>query len=183
MIILENPVISLIIALAILAFVVLFFKAINSLENAKPKAKSNSKDKKSESKVESSDKSSDSKKGEEQNTVSKDDGKSKPTKPDDSNYLYDRFVVSPTDDDKTMLDSNICSAFLNSKQEKDIHDKKVEIQVSPVVDINDANLNTTDIEKQKLIKEFESMSKEMKLLILENILKKMWRWLLTHWLN
>ena len=61
-----------------------------------------------------------------------------------------------------------------SKQEKDIHDKKVDIHVSPVVDINDSNLSTTDIEKQKLIKEFEGMSKEMKLLILENILKKMW---------
>ena len=174
MIILENPVISLIIALSVLAFVLLFFKVINSLESTKPKAKNDSKDKKSESKNDSIDKSADSKKSEEQNTSSKDFDKSKSTKSDNSNYLYERFVVSPTDDDKTMLDSNICSAFLNSKQEKDIHDKKVDIHVSPVVDINDSNLSTTDIEKQKLIKEFEGMSKEMKLLILENILKKMW---------
>ena len=48
MIILENPVISLIIALSVLAFVLLFFKVINSLESTKPKAKTDSKDKKSE---------------------------------------------------------------------------------------------------------------------------------------
>ena len=70
MIILENPVISLIIALSVLAFVLLFFKVINSLESTKPKAKTDSKDKKSESKNDGIDKSADSKKSEEQNTSS-----------------------------------------------------------------------------------------------------------------
>lgn len=174
MIILENPLLALIIALLVLIFFLVLFKILNHLEKVKENSKP--KEKKSDSKVESieksgSEKSSDNKSSEiltNSNNTSSDNTKSA----GDTNYLYDRFVISPTSDDKQVVDSNICSAFLDYKKADEIKNKKLEIHVDPVVDLDKDNLQK-NIEKQKLLNEISSMSKEMKLLMLEDILKKM----------
>ncbi|MDY5676619.1 MAG: hypothetical protein SPK63_02380 [Eubacteriales bacterium] len=173
MIILEHPLMSLIIALLVLIFFLVLFKILNYLDKVKEKSKP--KEKKSDTKVESSEKSSSEKSdssvkdaGSSSNSLAQD--KSKVS--GDTNYLYDRFVVSPTIDDKQVIDANICSAFLDIKKADEIKNKKLDIHVEPVVNLDKEEIQKNN-EKQKLLNEISNMSKEMKLLMLEDILKRM----------
>jgi len=97
-----------------------------------------------------------------------------------SNYLYDRFVTNPTEDDLNEDDS-VNSAFLTEEEALKIRDRRTEIKVGDVV-LSEKELLYKKIEamknenlalKDKLLSEFNSLSKEMKLMLLENIIQHM----------
>ena len=120
MLIIENPLRLLIIALGIMICLLLFFKFMDFTDKIKSKAKGSKK-------AESSEKKSEDKKSEE---VLEEDI------PFDSNnmtnYLYDRFVLSPTTDDAICYKANISDSFLTEEKYSEIRNKKVKIEVKPV---------------------------------------------------
>ena len=102
---------------------------------------------------------------------------------DKNNYLYDRFVVNPTNDDCIDLKS-ISDTFISDKELEKIRNEKIQIKVSPVERVTGCchvsketkdkieNIDENRTARSKLLQEFDSLSKEMKLLLIENILKK-----------
>lgn len=101
------------------------------------------------------------------------------------NYLYDRFVVSPTGDD-CVNEKETFDGFLTDAEAMEIRDRNIKVQVKDVEDISDSNITKDKLykkieamanenieNKEKLLKEFESLPKSMKLLLIENIMQKM----------
>lgn len=175
MLLLENPLTFLYIALGLLAFFLILFKLLNKLEELKSKKKS------SDSK-----KTNDAKKSDETPKEEKSEKVLEDLPGDDkNNYLYDRFVVNPTNDDNIEI-KTISDTFITEKDLNTIKNSKVYIKVSPVQKVNcGCHISTTTHQKieniisenksarSKLLKEFDGLSKEMKLLLIENIMKKM----------
>ena len=167
MLIMENPLLMLFIALGILIFFLTLFKFLNMLESIK--AKPSKKTAKAEPKKE-------------EKPIEE---KKEPAKDEEfdykniTNYLYDRFVTNPSRDDE-YIEKNISESFLNDKEYSDIRNKKVDIRVEPVVDSSKDMLyqkiqeltNNNRQEKEKLLDEFNGLSREMKLLLIENIMQK-----------
>lgn len=97
-----------------------------------------------------------------------------------NNYLYDRFVVSPSDED--FIENNKSfDGFISDEEHKNIRDRNIKI---PVKDDDISNkeklykrieeLTSKNFEeKEKMLKDFESLPKSMKLLLIENIMEKM----------
>lgn len=97
------------------------------------------------------------------------------------NYLYDRFTLNPTSIDY-VENKKISEDFLSEEEVADIN-KNIEIKVQEV----DASLSTKERlhkrisemtshnkeTREKLLDEFEGLSREMKLLIMDNIISKM----------
>lgn len=174
MLLLEYPLTCLYIALGLLAFFLILFKLANKLEEmvGKSKPKEKKEDKKEPLK---------------EKEVTKDsEQKSKVLEDlpgdDKNNYLYDRFVVNPTIEDNIKVKS-ISDTFITERDLKEIKEKKTYIRVSPVQKIScgccvpDEEKSTLEnvikenkSSKSKLLKEFNSLSKEMKILLIENIL-------------
>ena len=159
MLIIENPIFLLIIALAILSFFLILFKLLNYFDSRKQKTQ------KTENKKE-------------ENVAQVEDKKEEYIEPN-TNYLYDRFVTEPTDDDAMSIDENICDAFLKDDDYLEIRNHKVDIKVEKSDDKSELYkrieqiTNNNRIEKEKLLDEFNGLSREMKLLLIENILQKM----------
>lgn len=174
MLLLEYPLIFLYIAMGLLAFFLLLFKILNALEDAKAKKKS------TDTKKSSDEKKSDS--------IVKDSKEEKVLEDlpgdDKNNYLYDRFVEHPTIEDKVEIKS-ISDTFITEKDLNEIKNAKTYIKVSPVQKISCGCHISHDTQEKKenivsenrparskLLQEFDGLSKEMKLLLIENILKK-----------
>ena len=175
MFLVEHPLIALIISLAILVFFKILFGLSNFLEKL-DFSKKKSKDNKKEEKIDSAKTKSEEKPQEKVESKTTASGNQKSI--DSSNYLYDRFVVTPTNDDPKTCVDKISDAFLTPKDEKSIKDKKVEIHVEPVDLQKEKSSRVYEIlqkyeDKQKLIEEFSNMPKEMKILLIENIINKM----------
>lgn len=176
MFIVEHPVTALIIALGVLLAFKIIFAISNALEkyiSSKKKSEPVKADKKPTEDKKEAVKSSEEKPKE---TQEKSVSSTQKTTSSNENYLYDRFVVSPTRDDETKSCDKICSAFLEDKEAVDIKNKKLEIKVEPIEE--EKSKRVYEIlsryeDKDKLLDDFSSMPREMKLLILENILKKM----------
>lgn len=99
-----------------------------------------------------------------------------------NNYLYDRFVDHPSNID-SVKDNKISEAFM-SDSEYETARSNVNIKVNNVENINSSSkaglysriqqMTSSNLEsREKLLKEFEGLSKEMKLLIIDNIIQKM----------
>lgn len=173
---LDNPLIFLYIAMGILIFFLVLFKLLNILEDklskAKPKEakKEEKKDVKKESPVAK----------EEVKEVPKDTLEDLPGD-DKNNYLYDRFVLNPTPEDDIRIKS-ISDTFITDKDLQEIRERKTRIRVTPVQKVSCCccmperpveSENKTNKPASKILREFDGLSKEMKLLILENILDSM----------
>jgi len=102
-----------------------------------------------------------------------------------SNYLYDRFVSNPTDEDNVPIKKN-ANAFISDEEFNNIREHNVKIRVNEVEEIEPkftnksvlydkiAQMASENIEtKEKLLNEFENLPREMKLLLIENIMQKM----------
>ena len=170
MLLLEYPLTCLYIALGLLVFFLLLFKIINKLEETKAKEKKPKETKKEEvvEKKEDSVKTLEDLPGDDKN-----------------NYLYDRFVTNPTKDDDIQI-KTISDTFITEKDLEKIRTSKTHIRVSPVQKIScgchvpsetskkiEYMVNENKSARNKLLKEFDGLSKEMKLLLIENILNKM----------
>lgn len=176
MLIIENPLRLLIIALAIMICLLLFFKIVDFFDKVRSKSKSDKK----------ADVSSDNKAIEKKADVKSEESAISGDVPFDSknmtNYLYDRFVLNPTLDDLTHYENNISNAFITDEKYSEIRDKKVKIEVKPVensvyaknqIHSKIAELtNNNRSEKERMLNEFNNLSKEMKLLLIENIMQK-----------
>ena len=121
MLIIENPLKLLIIALLVMICLLLFFKFMDLLDAKKKKAASK-KDKKDDSAKETK---------EEKQPIAKDEEPVYDPKTS-TNYLYDRFVMCPTTDDAMVCENKICDSFLSEDKYKQIRNKKVDIKVNPV---------------------------------------------------
>lgn len=174
--IVEHPLIALIITLGVLIFFKLLFAISNFLENLGNSKKSNApKESKTDTKKEEKATSK----------ITEENPKEEKIKPICSvktssadNYLYDRFVVSPTKDDSRRNEDKICNAFLEDNEAKNIRDKKLDIRVEPLDIEKEKSKKVKEIllkyeDKEKLLDDFSNMPREMKLLILENIMKNM----------
>lgn len=161
--IIENPMLFLFIALGLLIFFLTLFKYLNKAESKKSKTE------KKDSKTES---------------VTKEEKKDSSNDVVYSNYLYDRFVSNPTKEDQVEYDSSISSAFLTEDEYQSIRNNKVEIKVKDTSSesaLTEKELLYKKIEsmttentatKEKLLEEFNSLSREMKLLLIENIMQQ-----------
>lgn len=100
------------------------------------------------------------------------------------NYLYDRFVISPTSDDNVQTKKN--TSFIDEDEANRLRDEKLKIKVNDVVDISSKDLKKNSLysrisemasenlqTKEKLLEEFEQLPREMKLLLISNIIQKM----------
>lgn len=98
-----------------------------------------------------------------------------------NNYLYDRFVDRPTRDDYVQ-DNKISDVFISENELNAAKNKDIKIHVndgslesdksklySRINQMTSSNLET----RERLLKEFEGLSKEMKLLLIDNIIQKM----------
>ena len=101
----------------------------------------------------------------------------------DSNYLYDRFVSNPTSEDNIKKITK--KAFLEEEDYNNIKNRKIEIKVRDVEDLDVKNnalhskiqqmTNENRETKERLLSEYENLSREMKLLLIENIMNsKKW---------
>ena len=182
MLIIDNPLVMLIIALIIMISLLIFFKIVNFCESIKVKSKPKSDKKDAVSKSEKVVAS----KEDNANKIKVDESEKSEDIPYDSNsmtnYLYDRFVIDPTNDDPTKYRSNISESFISEEKYSEIRNKKVCINVEPVGysnyqrsriydKINELTNNNRQ-EKERLLAEFQGLSKEMKLLLIENIMQK-----------
>ena len=180
MLIVDNPLKLLYIALGILIFFLLLFKVINFLENIKVKSKTKKESKpsvKSETKSESKETKTDSESVVMEKATTDDvviDSKNM------SNYLYDRFVTNPTVDDQVHQKANIPN-YITQENADEIKNAKVKIDVTPIKEpltlesytmhkVIENNAKSLE-QKEKLLAEFDSMPKSMKLLLIENIMK------------
>ena len=160
MFILDNPLMYFIFSLTLLALLMIFFKILNYLDTKKKSKVKKSEEKKEEKNIESNETSED-----------------KIVVYSGENYLYDRFVLTPTDDDKVNVKQSADNVFLSEEEYQEIKNKKVNIKVK---DIDNQELSTrleqiinnNKQEKEKLLNEYNSLSKQMKLLLIENILNK-----------
>jgi len=98
------------------------------------------------------------------------------------NYLHDRFAVTPTREDYVQ-EKRISDSFMSDDELDSIRNRDVKIRVNDV----DSNIGTKESlhrrisqmtshnkeTREKLLDEFEGLSREMKLLIIENIIQKM----------
>jgi len=162
--IIGNPLKYLIYLLIILAIVLLFFKFVDFLNAKKVSTEKQVKE------PEKNDKKEESIVNEEVKTS------------DASNYLFDRFVLSPSKEDDNS--NNNKTVFLTDEDYDDIRNRKVDIEVHEpsCVSCNENKSSLYDkIEKmasenvehkEKLLKEYEGLSREMKLLLIENIMSK-----------
>lgn len=171
MAIVEHPLRFLILALCLLLVLLIFFKLADFLRDRLEK------NKKKESKPveKKEEKASDVKKSDD--TLKQTEQKISPehinTTSNGFNYLHDRFVENPTDDD-VVVNSNYSSVFLTDDEYDKIRNEKIEIKVKEDGSLNgkvDAIIKGNNSEKERLLSEFNKLSKEMKLLIIENILK------------
>ena len=101
-----------------------------------------------------------------------------------SNYLYDRFVDRPTRDDY-VVEKKISDSFLSDNELDNIRNTNISIKVKDVESVpsisSKASLHNriremmaSNLEsRERLLKEFEGLSKEMKLLIIDNIIQRM----------
>lgn len=102
-----------------------------------------------------------------------------------SNYLYDRFVTTPTIEDR-ITDNKDFQGFLTDEEASDIKNRNIKINVNQVDEIPNAKEGKNDLykkieqmasenleAKEKMLQEFESLPKSMKLLLIENIIQKM----------
>ncbi len=174
MFILEHPLKALFIALGALIFFKVLFAVANYLENlgGKKKPEPKKETKKEPAKEEAKPAPKEPAEPPKNNTVTT------TIKSNYDNYLYDRFVVSPTGEDLQKNDAKISEAFLRDKEAKEIKDKKLDIHVEPLDVEKRKSARVYEIlqkyeNKDKLLDDFESMPREMKLLILENIMKNM----------
>ena len=98
-----------------------------------------------------------------------------------NNYLYDRFVDRPTSEDH-IQERKISEAFMSENELNAVKNRDIKIQVndsslngdksklySRINQMTSSNLET----RERLLKEFEGLSKEMKLLLIDNIIQKM----------
>ena len=99
-----------------------------------------------------------------------------------TNYLYDRFVDNPTADDRIECDNRRRDIFLSDEENESIKNKKVEIKVKPVETLSEKEIlykkieemtNENAVNREKLLEEFESLPKNTKLMLIENIIQKM----------
>lgn len=183
MFIIEKPLQALIIALGVLLFFKILFFIANFLENlGGGKSKSKSAEKKEVKKEEIKTQKIEDSTAKNIASAKEVSNEKKDTKSSSKgtldNYLYDRFVVEPTKEDKIFCENKINDAFLTQNDVDAIKQKKVKIRVTPVdVELEKSKrieeiLSTAET-RQKLLDEFSSMSKEMKLMMLENIIKRM----------
>jgi len=191
MYLIEHPLTCLYFALAILVFFLILFKISNLLEEylakkpAKEPKKKESKEKPSSAKESKEKEVKKEPVEEKKSTEEKAESKVLEDLPGDDkhNYLYDRFVLNPTADDNIEIKS-ISDAFITEKDLKDIRNAKTYIRVSPVQKLNcgchiscgaqekiEDIINENKSARSKLLKEFDGLSKEMKLLIIENMMK------------
>lgn len=98
-----------------------------------------------------------------------------------NNYLYDRFVERPTKEDY-VKENKISQAFMSEKEFDSVRNNDIKIRVKDnefqseknklynrISQMTSSNLET----RERLLKEFEGLSKEMKLLLIDNIIQKM----------
>ena len=98
-----------------------------------------------------------------------------------NNYLYDRFVDRPTCEDH-IQEKKISDAFMSDSELNAVRNRDIKINVnnssydsdksklySRINQMTSSNLET----RERLLKEFEGLSKEMKLLLIDNIIQKM----------
>lgn len=98
-----------------------------------------------------------------------------------NNYLYDRFVDRPSSEDH-IQERKISDAFMSENELNAVKNKDIKIRVndsslesdksklySRINQMTSSNLET----RERLLKEFEGLSKEMKLLLIDNIIQKM----------
>lgn len=170
MAIVEHPLRYLIIALFVLMGTFIFFKISDFLRNKKEKKKKETKpvEKKEEKVV-------DNKKTDEVVAKSDESEKSQSinTTSNGYNYLHDRFVVNPTNDDYVNK-SEHNDIFLTNDEYDKIRNEKIKIRVKEDCSLGNkvnAIIKGDNSEKERLLGEFNNLSKEMKLLIIENILK------------
>ena len=99
----------------------------------------------------------------------------------DTNYLFDRFVTSPTSEDNIQDNSTQNSTFISDDELNEIKNRRTDIQVGEV-QLSGKELLYKKIEamknenlelKTKILSEFNSLSKEMKLMLLENLIQHM----------
>lgn len=99
----------------------------------------------------------------------------------DTNYLFDRFVTSPTSEDVIKDNSTQNSTFISDDELNEIKNRRTDIQVGEV-QLSEKELLYKKIEamknenlelKTKILSEFNSLSKEMKLMLLENLIQHM----------
>jgi len=182
MLIFEDPLKLLYIALGILLFFLTIFKISDFFGSLKVKEKSKKNSQKEET-SKSEDKKSESSESKNESVVEK-------TASEDvafdsknmTNYLYDRFVTNPTIDDSLRDTSKLSEAFLTDESYTEIRDKKVEIKVEPINSTNSYRenvykkiqelTNNNRSEKERMLEEFNNLPKEMKLLLIENIIQK-----------
>ncbi len=98
------------------------------------------------------------------------------------NYLYDRFVDRPTNDD-CVPDRRISEVFISENESEKL--KNSNSQINTISDSQSSDdksklysrinqMTSNNMEKrERLLKEFEGLSKEMKLLLIDNIIQKM----------
>ena len=191
MYLIDNPLTCLYLALAILIFFLILFKIGNLLEEyiaKKPAKEPKKKDSKEKAtKVTESKEKETKKEVVEEKKVAEEKSASKVLEDlpgdDKNNYLYDRFVLHPTRDDHIPIKS-ISDTFITEKDLKEIRNAKTYIRVSPVQKLNcgchiscdtqgkiESIINENRSARSKLLREFDGLSKEMKLLIIENIMK------------
>ena len=98
-----------------------------------------------------------------------------------SNYLYDRFVDRPTSEDY-IQPAKISEAFMSENELNAVKNRDVKIRVNESSNESDKGklynrinqMTTSNLQtREKLLKEFEGLSKEMKLLLIDNIIQKM----------
>ena len=171
MFILDNPLMYFIFSLVLLALLMIFFKILNYLET-KPKTKPKEKKFNEKTSKIKEEKQEDVKEEKQEEIIT-----NKDIVYSGENYLYDRFVTNPTEDDcvNTNLYSN--NPFITEEEYTEIRNKKVKIQVKELKNEElssklDRAINHNSKEKEKLLNEFNNLSKQMKLLLIENIINK-----------
>ena len=183
MAIVEHPLSFLIIALFLLLGMLIFFKLVDFLfanaEKKKKKKESKSTEKKDSKPTEKKEekvvenKKIEEKPNESQPTQTVESKQGVNTTSNGYNYLHDRFVDNPTTDDVVCNNENY-SMFLSNEEYDRIRNEKIEIRVKEDGSLNgkiDTIIKGSNSEKERLLGEFNNLSKEMKLLIIENILK------------
>lgn len=174
----DHPVRAIIVVLGVIAFFKIIFWLGDFLTNLGNSKKSSAPAKKEEKKEEKPPVKTEKPIEKETTSKSISSANSNVKSDTNNNYLYDRFVINPTKDDKNNCYQKINDAFLENNVAEAIKNNKVKIKVEPA-DLNaEKNKRIQEIlnnaeSRQKLIEEFSAMPKEMKLLMIENLLKKM----------
>ncbi|MBE5758111.1 MAG: hypothetical protein E7345_04215 [Clostridiales bacterium] len=173
MIITEYPLFFLIVALGLLILLLIFFKlneffiAKKQKKVEKNKGKPSAEKEKTASEEKKTNVTQDDKTSKNENSITN-------TKCNGYNYLHDRFVDNPTSDDIVEKDK-LSSMFLSEDDYLKIKNEEIHIEVKSSDSIEDKLANavkTNKAEREKLLDEFNNLSREMKLLLIENILKK-----------